>query len=180
MNIEKGLKERILDAASKILYLDGAKKLTQPEVARTLGIRQSHLTYYFPRRADLLSALALRFLEGLSTELAALDAPAVSPPALEVITTLHRAITEPDSMRAFLALVVEAEQDDALRMMLAHHMAHFDEMVARYLGRPASDSAVRSMLAALRGIGLENLLCRPGHSQLGADVIAARFGFIQQ
>lgn len=179
MNIEKGLRDKILDAAAVILYRDGAKKLTQPEVARALGIRQSHLTYYFPRRADLLSALALRFLEGLSIELAALEAPAASLPPLQVIAVLYRAITEADSMRAFLALIVEAEQDDALRVMLANHMAHFDEMVARYMGHPPSDSAVRMMLAALRGIGLENLLCRPGHSTLGADVVAAHFGLIQ-
>ena len=31
--------------------------LTQPKIAKALGLRQSHLTYYFPRKADLFAAL---------------------------------------------------------------------------------------------------------------------------
>lgn len=32
--------------------------LTQPRVAATTGLRQSHLTYYYPTRADLRTAVA--------------------------------------------------------------------------------------------------------------------------
>ena len=52
------VKTRILQAALGVLAEHGAAELTQPKVARAAGVRQSHLTYYFPTRADLLLAVA--------------------------------------------------------------------------------------------------------------------------
>jgi len=52
------VKDAILDASVALLKDKGIAALTQPQVARAAGIKQSHLTYYFPTRADLLLGVA--------------------------------------------------------------------------------------------------------------------------
>jgi AcrR family transcriptional regulator len=54
-----GARERILFAAVEILNVEGFGGLTQTRVAERAGIRQSHLTYYFPARNDLLRETAV-------------------------------------------------------------------------------------------------------------------------
>lgn len=68
------VRQSILDAGGALLKEKGIAALTQPQVARAAGIKQSHLTYYYPTRADLLLAIAEnaiaatleRFAEGLA------------------------------------------------------------------------------------------------------------------
>jgi AcrR family transcriptional regulator len=54
-----GRREQILHAAIEILNADGFGGLTQTRVAEQAGMRQSHLTYYFPARNDLLRETAV-------------------------------------------------------------------------------------------------------------------------
>jgi len=60
------VRERLLEAALKLLAESGAHELTQPRVAKAEGVRQSHLTYYFPTRADLLQESARYSIEKLA------------------------------------------------------------------------------------------------------------------
>lgn len=54
-----GRREQILHAAVEILNAEGFGGLTQTRVAERAGMRQSHLTYYFPARNDLLRETAV-------------------------------------------------------------------------------------------------------------------------
>ena len=63
------IRSRILEAALGLLARSGAHELTQPRVARAAGVRQSHLTYYFPTRAELMQAVARHSIEKLVGEL---------------------------------------------------------------------------------------------------------------
>ena len=56
------VKESILEAGIALLESKGIAALTQPQVASAAGIKQSHLTYYFPTRTDLLTAIADRWV----------------------------------------------------------------------------------------------------------------------
>jgi AcrR family transcriptional regulator len=49
---------RILTAGVEVLHSEGFAALTQQAVAAKAGVRQSHITYYFPTRLDLLQATA--------------------------------------------------------------------------------------------------------------------------
>ena len=60
-----GARERILFAAVEILNAEGFGGLTQTRVAERAGIRQSHLTYYFPARNDLLRETAVYGCEAM-------------------------------------------------------------------------------------------------------------------
>ena len=55
---EQPLREAIIDHAVAILTAEGASGFSALKVAKSLGIRQSHLTYHFPSRELLLHALA--------------------------------------------------------------------------------------------------------------------------
>ena len=52
-------RDRILHAAFLLLNDEGFGALTQTRVAEKAGVRQSHLTYYFPTRIDLLRETAV-------------------------------------------------------------------------------------------------------------------------
>ena len=64
------VRDRILEAALRLLAEAGAHELTQPKVAKAAGVRQSHLTYYFPTRGELLQEVARYSIGKLAGELA--------------------------------------------------------------------------------------------------------------
>ena len=70
-----GVRERIIAAAVQLLHEQGINALTQTKVSHLAGVRQSHLTYYFPTRTDLLKQAVL---SGVASLQAALDGPAES------------------------------------------------------------------------------------------------------
>lgn len=175
MGTDGNLRARILDAALEILQDSGIKNLTQPKVAASAGIRQSHLTYYFPKKIDLVIALLQSHL----------DHAAAGPegsghrnghgeeigPALQMIVSDRRRI------RFFMGLVIEAEQEPALRRMVYDHMAQFDRMVAAYFGRAEGDEDVEAFLNVLRGFGMKQLL-RARPEKIDIAVLAKRFGLL--
>ena len=56
-------KDRILDKALELMNLAGNDTVSTHEIAKKLGIRQSNITYYFPSRTEMLSALFKRMVE---------------------------------------------------------------------------------------------------------------------
>jgi AcrR family transcriptional regulator len=55
---DASVRTRILAAAVEVLHNQGFSALTQNAVAAKAGVRQSHVTYYFPTRLDLLRNVA--------------------------------------------------------------------------------------------------------------------------
>lgn len=104
---------RILGAALELLAGRGAHELTQPKVARAAGVRQSHLTYYFPTRADLLQAVARHSIEALAAELSQGEhAPA------EVARGIAQGAADKRRVRLMLGLVGAADRDPAIKRRL--------------------------------------------------------------
>jgi AcrR family transcriptional regulator len=56
-------RKKIQRAGLTILREQGLAGLTQPRVAAKTGLRQSHLTYYYPTRAELVTAVARAAIE---------------------------------------------------------------------------------------------------------------------
>ena len=111
------VRDRILDAALSLLAQGGVQELTQPRVARAAGVRQSHLTYYFPTRADLLQAVAYRSIDALAGPLLrSAQRGTLGPGALP--DALARAITDTGRTRTMLGLVASADRDPAVRQRL--------------------------------------------------------------
>jgi len=112
-----GMKDRrqeIINAGLTVLRESGYSGFTQPRVAAEAGLRQSHLTYYFPTRVDLLEGVARAAIE---RQLAATDAilDASSPEAAaKVIATV---VVRHDNTRVIMALAQAADQEPALRIL---------------------------------------------------------------
>src|SRR5260370_4055233 len=103
---------QIVREALSLLREEGAKGLSQPQVAKRAGIPQGHLTYYSPRKADLVAAVARELQQDMERDFLALLArvrPADARAAMaEVVTAL---VMDAERSRALLGLTIESERD---------------------------------------------------------------------
>ena len=121
---------RILEAALGLLAKGGAQELTQPRIAKAAGVRQSHLTYYFPTVHNLLEEVAKYTLEAMTAEIAR-HAPAERP-----TTLLDAAIaTSADKrrMRMVLGLVTTVDRESKMKP----HMREFLKEIRQGITRMA-------------------------------------------
>ena len=144
------IRAHILDTAFALLADHGIAYLTQPRVSKAAGVRQSHLTYYFPTRGDLLAAVARHSIEILAGPL--LDQAQRGALSFEQLPAiLTQALTDRRRIRAVLGLVVTADEDpavrEALRELLGLVRARFGEVFAA-MGRP-QDPASLALLHSL-------------------------------
>ncbi len=56
-------RDRILEKALEMMNEKGLENVSTYDIARALDIRQSNITYYFPAKADIVSALGKRMIE---------------------------------------------------------------------------------------------------------------------
>lgn len=110
------VRERILDAALALLAGSGADELTQPKVARAAGVRQSHLTYYFPTRGELLQEVARRSIDRLAGQLAH-----ARPGALP--GQIAAGAADKRRSRIMLALVTAADRDPKIKRRMRRFVA---------------------------------------------------------
>jgi len=103
------VRSRIVQAALELLAEGG--ELTQPRVSRAAGVRQSHLTYYFPTVTDLLQAVARHSFDRLAGELGA--AGRGRPPS--IASGMARATADKRRVRMMLGLVTAADRDPSLK-----------------------------------------------------------------
>jgi AcrR family transcriptional regulator len=108
------VRSRILQAAVALLADHGPGELTQPKVARAAGVRQSHLTYYFPTRAELLLAVAAHSIDALASGMAA-SAQEGSLTRHTLAPALVAAVSDKRRARVMLGLAVTADQDAELK-----------------------------------------------------------------
>lgn len=166
------LRDKILAAALELMQQHGVKKFTQPQVAKLAGIRQSHLTYYFPTKADLIKGLLEGHLKSASDGKGASGTASVDMREAFGVLTSNKG-----RMRFFLGLIAEAQSDPELRRMVNMHMAAFDARVAVYFGRLPEDPDVDVFLNVLRGCGMRQLV-RETAVEIDVDAIAARLGLL--
>ena len=106
-------REQIIDAGLAILREDGLQGFTQPRIAARTGLRQSHLTYYYPTRADLLAAVARAGMETQLSEAKALVAGISS--AEQAAERIASVTTRHEATRVLAALNQAADQEPAIR-----------------------------------------------------------------
>jgi AcrR family transcriptional regulator len=120
------VRSRILEAALGLLTGSGAHELTQPRVAKAAGVRQSHLTYYFPSRTDLMQAVARHAIDQLARELAQAG---VHGPA-RVATGIAAGSSDKRIARVMLALVAAADRDPAIKRQLRRFIGELRQTMA--------------------------------------------------
>ena len=175
MTADNNVRQRILDSALDIVEAQGIKALTQPKIAKATGLRQSHLTYYFPRKADLLAALLDASHDRAAKKRQA--RPTSDDPA-SIFEQLANLMFDRPRMQFFLGLAAATSDEPELRVAVAAHADAFVRCAAARFGRPEGDPAVQAFIDMLRGIGLRMVL-EPDHvdkEEINIEAIAASFG----
>ena len=150
-----GVKESILEAGIVLLESKGIAALTQPQVAAAAGIKQSHLTYYFPTRTDLLMAIADQWvtqaMEAMSERVG--DHPEFATLAARLAETMIKG----EPARGIIGLIVAADAAPRIRSTLRHldgvMRRHFKGILAN-AGLPASDDDALLLHATAVGLAL--------------------------
>lgn len=161
----EGVRERILSAALAILRESGIQGLSQVQVARRADVRQSHLTYYYPKRHDLVEAVTVRFIDGVVRALREMAdcSPNGGPDA--TLQRVAEAIADPGHMRMFTGVIVEADGDPELRSVMIRETLRLQATLAELLGDECTTERAASVLASLWGEGLYAFVVRPGASR---------------
>jgi AcrR family transcriptional regulator len=110
--------ERILAAALQLVESQGLSGLSQARVAQAAGLRQSHLTYYFPTRKDLLLAIVERIHARMTQTLSLPEANGGPLSLAELRAFLAGTVNEPLMGRLMAALMAAADEDPSLRRWL--------------------------------------------------------------
>lgn len=132
------VRDRILEAALSLLAESGAHELTQPRVAKAAGVRQSHLTYYFPTRGELLQEIARYSIDKLAAELAH-GSPAAMPEAIAAGAADKR------RSRIMLGLVAAADRDPKIKQRMRKFVDELRLRMTPVLGAAGLDTDAESV-----------------------------------
>lgn len=158
------VRTRLLEAALGLLAQSGAHELTQPRVAKAAGVRQSHLTYYFPTRAELMQAVARHSIERLAGEVA--HAREHNPS--QVARAIAAGSSDKRIVRVMLGLITAADRDPAIKRQLRRFVAELRGIMAPALaagGLRAEPECVAFFHSVVIGCAV---------LQLGRDSVEAR------
>jgi len=147
------VKQRLLTAGLTLLHEQGLAALTQPRIAKAAGVSQSHLTYYFPTRNELLLAIAEHSVDQALSQ--HLGAPQSNP-----AQTLAAAMRFLPRVRMLLSLVAAADQEPSLRDAVSRLVAHVRQSIAQlleHLGYELEASQVLVFHAAIVGLAVMHL-----------------------
>ena len=144
-----------MQAALDLIGESGLGAFTQPRVAQRLGLRQSHVTYYFPTRDDLLAAVAD---EAVRQRVATLrEAQATAPGPREQVAALARVLASPERTRVLMALTQSADHNEAVRAAfgtLSAGLAPLSASLLRDVGAEVDESSLALLQATSTGIAV--------------------------
>lgn len=177
----RNVKQKILDAGVALLYEQGIASLTQPRIARLAGVRQSHLTYYFPTRNVMVLAIAEHSVERLLAEFNVPDATRSHADRMA-----DQMLNSPQ-LRVMQGLLVAADVDPDLRASLSEFMARMRERIAMVLkiqGLPDTPDFALILHATLIGLGIMNMARQTAESEAelrnGLAALLAQFAVMKE
>jgi AcrR family transcriptional regulator len=154
------VRTKILESALALLSESGVTELTQPKVSRGAGVSQSHLTYYFPTRADLLIAVAQHAIEQVMYRLHEAVAQGAIGGAERGAGVLVAALTDKRNIRVMLGLVVASDEDRKIKVSLRRFVKDVRAVLGRELramGAQVDDDAIAALHATAVGLAVLNL-----------------------
>ena len=119
------VRAKILDAAVGIVSGSGLQAVTQARVAEAAGLRQSHVTYYFPARLDLIKAIVQKQVNSVLDN--ADSAGKISLRRFRDITIQH--LKTGAMPRMVQALLLASDEDPTLRAWLRTYDHHFQSQL---------------------------------------------------
>ena len=126
-------RKQIIGAGLDLLREEGLPGLTQPKIAKRTGLRQSHITYYFPTRTDLLAAVSHAAID---IQLAVVTGMVDSIKTGRQATALIAEVTaRHDNTRILVALNQAADREPAVRELFQALNEGFVGEIARLLSK---------------------------------------------
>jgi AcrR family transcriptional regulator len=138
-------RDRILHAAVSLLYEEGFASLTQQRVCERAGVRQSHLTYYFPTRNDLLRETAVFGCGAMLESMA--ESVRAGPMSLQQIRDELLTVDEADRKfgRLMVALIAASDEDTRIKPWLASFETENRERIAALLRAAGAEIATEDV-----------------------------------
>jgi AcrR family transcriptional regulator len=162
----------ILDAGLAILQEHGLAGLTQPRVAARTGLRQSHLTYYYPTRADLVTAVARVGIEAQLAAIRSLVNGATS--AKKAASTMAAATVLHKNTRVLAALNQAADQEPAVHTLFNELLGEFTGELAALLSKldlTADESGIDLIHALFVGLSIIDLATARKRGKARAEAV---------
>jgi len=144
-------KNRILEAALSLLECKGIQSLTQPAVAKSVGIPQGQLTYHFRKRTDLIMAVA----EATLDKAADLFFKGKEESFLQLVIEL---LKSKQQARALFGLIMEADDNPDLKQRLLQQREKVRTLIAASLKVKVDHPRVTIAHSLLLGFALQLLL----------------------
>ena len=149
-----------MDAATVVLRETG--KLSQPQVAKAAGVPQGHLTYYFPKKVDLLEAVADRFVEDITRKIAdavsSLDWTGGRPDVSGIRGLTAEFTTNREQTRSLMGLLVEGEKHPSVVSGLQSGAENLRMLLAQAHGIDVDDVRLQFILSTVWGVAVQHLL----------------------
>lgn len=173
MKLLSGTKLKILEGALNILECKGIQSLTQPAVAKLVGIPQGQLTYHFKKRADLVNAVAHATLDAMAEAVFRKEFSAVSEgkelgPFLKL---LQGFLKMKGRARALFGLMLEADENADVKAKVLEQGARVRALIAAVARIDENDPLVAMYHSLLLGYGLQYFLVddKAHRAKLDAD-----------
>ncbi len=159
----QGMRDRIIDAAIGPLRERGLKRLGQSQVAKAAHMPQGHRTYYFPRKHDLMLAVAAKALDYMQRTLATAAPPGsgTTSARLEATEKLAAEVCDRARTRMLLGLLVESDDNPELRALMLQSTEGTRQLVSAAMRVPPGSVDVSLALGALWGLSLQEFLREP-------------------
>lgn len=124
----------ILMAGLAVLREEGYARFTQPRIAARAKLRQSHLTYYFPTRVDLLLAVGR---SAVDRQLSVVDEVLQKSSLEGMAAAFADAVVQHENTRILLALAQASAEEPRLRYL-------FCQLVDGFVARIKTNMEARS------------------------------------
>lgn len=167
-------REAIVDAGLGVLREHGFVGFTQPRVAARAGLRQSHITYYYPTRLDLLAAVGRAAVDRQLAAVESMFAASLTP--ADIGRAIADLVTRHENTRVLLALVQAGDEEPKLRELFRELVdgivLHASAYFARLHGQPPNQDLARFLHAVSVGLAVVDLATgRPDGKQRAAGVL---------
>ena len=143
------VRSKILDAALRLVFESGVAALTQPRIAQAAGVRQSHLTYYFRTRTDLLEGVVQHMMDSMMQGMQAVARAPAGRGAEALARAMGEAVADPRRARLMLALVVASDEEPGIKVWLRAFIGKLRARIAQVLSEAGRDSSQAALFHSM-------------------------------
>jgi AcrR family transcriptional regulator len=150
-------RHNIIEAGLATLREHGYAGFTQPRVASRAGLRQSHLTYYYPTRVDLLAAVGRAAVD---RQVAAVESVLGDASSETAATEIASVVVRHENTRVMMALAQAADQEPQLRVLFQELADSIVSRAGRFLKKlnaAATEADARLLHALAVGLAVVDL-----------------------